>query len=58
MRDLIAHLVAAAQSCIDPEVPGFSSRWMIAADADRMAREVYVDVHRRYIESKPALDAA
>ena len=58
VRDLIAHWLAAAKGCIDADVPGFSSRWMKAADADRMAREVYLDVHRRYIESKPALDAA
>jgi O-acetylhomoserine/O-acetylserine sulfhydrylase-like pyridoxal-dependent enzyme len=58
VRDLIAHLVAAARCCVDPDVPGFSSKFMPAAEADRMVREVYVDVHRRYIESKPALEAA
>ena len=58
VRDLIAHLVAAARCCIDPEVPGFSSRFMPLAEADRMAREAYVDVHRRFIESKPPLAAA
>jgi O-acetylhomoserine (thiol)-lyase len=57
VRDLIAHLIAAAKTCIDPDVPGFSKRWMSAAEADRMAREVYVDVHRRYIESRPPLAA-
>jgi hypothetical protein len=57
VRDLIAHLIAAAKSCIDPDVPGFSKRWMSAGEADRMAREVYVDVHRRYIESRPPLAA-
>ena len=56
--DLLAHLVAAARSCIDPDVPGFSSSWMNAADADRMVRECYLDVHRRYIESKPPLERA
>lgn len=51
--DLLAHLIAAARSCVDPDVPGFSSRWMSNSEADRMIREVYLDVHRRYIESKP-----
>ena len=54
--DLIAHLRAAAKCCIDPDVPGFSSRWMQPAAIDRMIRESYLDVHRRYIESKPLMD--
>jgi len=29
---------------------------MAAADADRMVREVYLDVHRRFIDSKPPLN--
>ena len=53
--DLLAHLIAAARSCIDRDVPGFSSRWMSPQDADRMIRDCYIDVHRRYIESKPKL---
>ena len=53
-RDLLAHLHAAARACIDPDVPGFSSRWMEPREADKMIRDVYLDVHRRYIESKPA----
>jgi hypothetical protein len=55
VKDLIAHFVASARLCIDPEVPGFSSKFMTAADADRMVREVYLDVHRRFIDSKPPL---
>jgi O-acetylhomoserine (thiol)-lyase len=58
VRDLIAHFVAAARLCVDPAVPGFSGRFMSAAAADRMVREVYLDVHRRYIDSKPKLDDA
>ena len=58
VKDLIAHFVAAAKLCVDPEVPGFSTRFMVAADADRMVREVYLDVHRRFIESKPPLNDA
>jgi len=57
-RDLLAHLTAAARSCIDPDVPGFSSRWLKSSDADRMIRDVYLDVHRRYIQSKLPLDGA
>ena len=56
VKDLIAHFVAAARLCIDPEVPGFSARFMAAGDADRMVREVYLDVHRRFVDSKPPLN--
>lgn len=54
-RDLLAHLLAAAKACIDPDMSGFSTKWMSAVEADRMIREVYLDVHRRYIESKPMI---
>ena len=55
VKDLIAHFVAAARLCVDPHVPGFSSRFMPAGEADRMVREIYLDVHRRFIDSKPPL---
>jgi O-acetylhomoserine (thiol)-lyase len=51
-HDLIAHLVAAARLAIDPGVPGFSTRWMDEGAATELIRETYLDVHRRYIESK------
>ncbi|HZK80969.1 MAG TPA: hypothetical protein VFC46_07880, partial [Humisphaera sp.] len=55
-RDLLAHLIAAARCCIDPDLPGFSSKWMAPGDCDRMIRDTYLDVHRRYIESKPPIE--
>jgi hypothetical protein len=51
-HDLLAHLIAAARLAIDPEVPGFSDRWMNNASATELIRDTYLDVHRRYIESK------
>jgi O-acetylhomoserine (thiol)-lyase len=56
-RDLLSHLIAASRACIDPDVPGFSSRWMSSTDCDRLIRDSYLDVHRRYIESKVPVDA-
>ena len=53
-KDLLAHFVAAAKLVLDPEVPGFSARFLPAADVDALVRETYLDVHRRYIESRPA----
>jgi O-acetylhomoserine/O-acetylserine sulfhydrylase-like pyridoxal-dependent enzyme len=55
-NDLLAHLRAAAASAIDPDVSGFSSRWMPTPQARQMIREVYVDVHRRYIHFKSPLE--
>lgn len=57
-RDLLAHLMASAQLCIDPDLPGFSGRWMPPAHADQLIRDCYLDVHRRYIEAMPPLFAA
>lgn len=56
--DLLAHLYAAARAAIDPDVPGFSSRFMPMETADQMSRDCYLDVHRCYIESKPKLGRA
>jgi hypothetical protein len=50
--DLLAHLVAAARLAIDPDAPGFSERWLDSSRAADLIREVYLDVHRRYIEAK------
>lgn len=54
-KDLIRYLVAAARLTIDPEVPGFSSQFLASEATDALVRESYLDVHRRYIESKPKL---
>jgi O-acetylhomoserine (thiol)-lyase len=51
-HDLLAHLIAAARLAIDPDVPGFSGRWMDKTAAIKLIRETYLDVHRRYVESK------
>ena len=42
----------AARLAIDPVVPGFSQQFLTAESADKLVREVYLDVHRRYIEAK------
>jgi transposase InsO family protein len=53
-RDLIAHFIAATKLAIDPAVPNFSAGFAAPEVIDRMLRETYLDVHKRYIESKPA----
>ena len=41
-----------AQITIDPVVPGFSSQFPRPAETDFLVRDCYLEVHRRYIESK------
>jgi O-acetylhomoserine (thiol)-lyase len=53
-RDLMAHFVAAARLAIDPVVPGFSAQFPQTAFVDALIRECYLEVHRRYIDSKVA----
>ena len=53
-HDLLAHLIAAARLAIDPDIPDFSGRWIDKTAAIELIRETYLDVHRRYIESKTA----
>lgn len=49
--DLIEHLVTATKLSIDQAIPDFSSQFMSLEEARKMARDVYVDMHRRYIDS-------
>lgn len=55
-RRLVAHMKEAAERLIDPVVPGFSDGFMEGGEIDRLYRETYLDVHRRFIESQPAFD--
>jgi O-acetylhomoserine (thiol)-lyase len=54
-HDLIAHLVHAARLTIDPTTPGFSKQFMSPGEADALVWECYLEAHRAYVESKPAL---
>lgn len=55
-RDLLAHLVQAAKLSIDPEVPGFSHSFPNAREAEKLVRETYLEAHRAYAQSRPALE--
>jgi cystathionine beta-lyase/cystathionine gamma-synthase len=50
-RNLLEHFVAAARLAIDPVVPNFSQQFLAPEATAALVREVYVDVHRRYIEA-------
>jgi O-acetylhomoserine/O-acetylserine sulfhydrylase-like pyridoxal-dependent enzyme len=55
-RGLIAHLIQAARLAIEPDNPGFVAAFPSGAEIDRLYRETYVDVHRRYAEAQPGFD--
>jgi O-acetylhomoserine (thiol)-lyase len=50
--DLIDHLVETAKFTIDPDVPGFSSKFTSREQSIKMIRETYLDVHNRYITAR------
>lgn len=49
-KDLIEHIIAAAKISIDPEVPGFSDRFLSQEARNNMVRRIYIDVNTRYID--------
>ena len=55
-KDLIAHFIAAARLAIDPIVPGFSADFPSSAELDKLVERTYLDAHRAYVRSKPAMD--
>ena len=54
-RALLAHLMKAAELAIEPTLPGFVAQFPSAEDIDRLYQDTYVDVHRRYAASRPAM---
>lgn len=57
-RDLILHLIETARFTIDPCVPGFAAGFPPAEQIDALVRDIYLNAHRRYIESKPGIKDA
>ena len=45
----------AAELAIEPTLPGFVAQFPSAEDIDRLYQDTYVDVHRRYAASRPAM---
>jgi O-acetylhomoserine/O-acetylserine sulfhydrylase-like pyridoxal-dependent enzyme len=55
VRELMAHFIEAARSAIEPHYPGFCAKFMSTEDADKMARDLYLDAHARYFDSRKSL---
>lgn len=52
-RTLIAHFVKTVELVIDPVVPGFSTQFISMDEVDKLYKQVYLDVHQRWIEAQP-----
>ena len=50
-KDLIEHFVAAAKLSIDPEVPGFSDKFMNKAQRNKLIKDIYLDINAKYIDA-------
>jgi hypothetical protein len=54
-RALLGHMMRAAELAFDSISPNFSKGFMAAAEIDRLYEDVYVDTHRRYVQSRPKM---
>jgi cystathionine beta-lyase/cystathionine gamma-synthase len=54
-RTLLAHLMRAAELALEPAAPGFMAHFPPAQEIDELYESTYVDVHRRYVASRPGL---
>ena len=54
-RALLAHFQRAAELALDPVRPGCSARFPGADEVDALYREVYLETHRRYVDSRPRM---
>jgi hypothetical protein len=50
-RTLVAHLIKAAESCLEHERKGFIAGFPSPDEIDTIYRKHYADVHTRYAES-------
>ena len=55
-KELAAHFLSAARLALDPVIPGFSERFLEPTEMDRLARETYLEAHRRYIDDVPTME--
>jgi O-acetylhomoserine (thiol)-lyase len=55
-RGLIAHLIKASSIALERDNPGFVAAFPALGEIDRIYKETYVDIHRRYIESQPGFE--
>ncbi len=54
-RVLLAHIVQTAAVAIEPHYPGFLAGFPSPSDIDALYERVYLDVHQRYVRSRPRM---
>ena len=57
-RDLIAHFIDVCRLALDPVHPGFSDAFMSVSEINALIEETYMDVQRKYVQSKLMPDPA
>ena len=55
-RIFISHIQRAAEIAIEPEKPGFVDKFIGAEEIDELVKKTYVDVHTRFISSRPSFN--
>ena len=50
--DLIKHLIHTARATIDPDVDGFTAKFMSAPDSKKMVRDLYQGAHVKHIDAQ------
>ena len=55
-KELIAHFTAAAKLALDPVLPGFTDRFLSDKGVDELVESIYLEGHRRYIESVASME--
>lgn len=56
IKDLMAYFIETARLTIDPLLPGFSRKFMPAAEVNALVESRYLQTQQQYIRSKPSFD--
>lgn len=55
-KELIAHFLASAKLALEPVSPGFMAHFPSDEEIDQIARDEYLTVHQRLIDSGPSME--
>ncbi len=56
-RTLIAHFLRASELALEPVRPGFAGKFMNPHEIDALYREIYIDVHTRYVHAQADMES-
>ncbi len=55
-RQLMAHFIRATELILDPDRPGFGSRFMKPATIDALHRRTSMEIHERWLAAQPGME--